>query len=145
MKPIAALLSLMAMTLTVTAMAQAPMSPEEEAKKLRESIDKEVDRLTGLLDLEDWQIFYVDSTLTHNLEAMMAESKQMQMSKVTNMDLYYLSMDKWNELTDQQYEKIFTKQQWDRYMNTGGKKAKKAREKRAEKARKADADLKNKK
>lgn len=145
MKPIAALLSLMAMTFTFTAMAQAPLSPEEEAKKLRESIDKEVDRLASLLDLEDWQIFYVDSTLTHNLEAMVAESKQMQTSKVTNRDLYYLSMDKWNERTDQQYEKIFTKEQWDRYMNTGGKKAKKERDKRAEKARKADEDLKNKK
>ena len=147
MKQIAALISLLALSFSIPSLAQtqAPKSPEEEAKMLRETIDKEVDRLAELLDLEDWQIFYVDSTLTYNIGAMMDERKQMQTAKVTNTDLYYLSMDKWSEKTDQQYEKIFSKEQWDRYMNTGGRKAKKAREKRAEKAQKADANLKNKK
>ena len=146
MKPIAVLLGLLALSFTVPAMAQSQnLSEEEVAKKLRESIDKEIDRLTLLLDLEDWQIFYVDSTLTYNTEAMIAERKQLQASKVTNVDLYYLSIDKWNEKTDAQYEKVFTPQQWEKYWKAGGKKAKKEREKRAAKASKADADLKNQK
>jgi len=146
MKPIAFLISLLALCFTVPALGQSQKTPEEEAAKLlRETIDHEIDRLTNLLDLEDWQIFYVDSTLTYNYEAMMAERKQLQASKVSNVDLYYLSMDKWSEKTDAQYEKIFTKEQWAKYLSTGGKKAKKEREKRAAKASKADLEIKNKK
>lgn len=121
------------------------MSPEEEAKKLREGIDKEVDRLTDLLDLADWQIFYVDSTLTYNLENSIREQKEMQAAKVGNRDLYYIVLDKWQEATYQQYRKILNDEQWERYLKTGGAKEKKARDKRAEKARKAEMELKNKK
>ena len=87
--------------------AQNQMSPEEEAKKLREGIDKEIDQLTTLLDLADWQIFYVDSTLTFNIESMRAEQKALAAAKVSNTDLYWETTDKWQEATYIQYRKIF--------------------------------------
>lgn len=114
--------------------AQNQMSPEEEAKKLREGIDKEIDRLTTLLDLADWQVFYVDSTLTFNIESMRAEQKALAAAKVSNTDLYWETTDKWQEATYIQYRKIFNDKQWERYLKSGGSKEKKARDKRAAKA-----------
>lgn len=125
--------------------AQNQMSPEEEAKKLREGIDKEVDRLTTLLDLADWQIFYVDSTLTYNIEAMRTEQKALVAEKVSNTDLYWETNDKWQEATYVQYRKIFNDKQWERYLKSGGAKEKKARDKRAAKAIEAADKAKNKK
>ena len=124
--------------------AQNPMSPEEEARKLREGIDKEIDRLTTLLDLADWQVFYVDSTLTYNIESMRAEQKALAAAKVSNTDLYWESTDKWQEATYVQYRKIFDDKQWERYLKTGGSKEKKARDKRAAKAAKATAETQKK-
>jgi len=115
-------------------LAQNPLSPEEEAKKLREGIDKEVDRLTDLLDLADWQVFYVDSTLSYNIESMRAEQKVLMAAKVSNTDLYWECTDKWQEATYLQYRKIFDDRQWERYLKSGGAKEKKARDKRAAKA-----------
>lgn len=125
-------------------LAQNPLSPEEEAKKLREGIDKEVDRLTDLLDLADWQIFYVDSTLSYNIESMRAEQKVLMAAKVSNTDLYWECTDKWQEATYLQYRKIFDDRQWERYLKSGGAKEKKARDKRAAKAAKATADTQKK-
>ena len=70
---------------------------EQREKQLLESIDKEVERLRNLLDLEYWQEFYVDSTLTHDLHARMDEMLQMQQAKVENTDLYQTISDKWME------------------------------------------------
>lgn len=123
--------------LTLPVFAQNQLSPEEEAQKLREGIDKEVDRLANLLDLADWQIFYVDSTLTYNIESMRTEQKAMMAAKVQNSDLYWKTTDKWQEATFVQYRKIFNDEQWTRYLKTGGAKEKKARDKRAAKAKAA--------
>lgn len=131
--------------LSVAAFAQNALSPEEEAKKIRESIDKEVERLTTLLDLADWQVFYVDSTLSYNVPAMRAEQKVLQESKVSNTDLYWRTVDTWQEATFRQYRKIFNDAQWNRFMKSGGAKEQKAREKRAAKAEKAALKVKNEK
>ena len=130
--------------LALPVFAQNQMSPEEEAKKLREGIDKEIDRLTTLLDLADWQVFYVDSTLTYNIESMRVEQKALAAAKVSNTDLYWETNDKWQEATYVQYRKIFNDKQWERYLKSGGAKEKKARDKRAAKAAKATADTQKK-
>ena len=125
--------------------SQNQLSPEEEAKKLRETIDKEVERLTGLLDLADWQIFYIDSTLTYNVDAMRTEHKALQAAKVSNSDLYWRISDKWQEATYVQYRRILNDQQWERYLKSGGAKEKKARDKRAAKAEAAALKAKKQK
>ena len=95
-----------------------------------EYIDKEVERLSTLLDLEYWQEFYVDSILTHNLAALTDELEQLQKAKVENMDLYQEVQDKWAENTDKAYNAVFSEEQWKKYMKSGGARAKKARDKR---------------
>ena len=85
------------------AFAPAIAAQDEKEPELWERAEKEADRLQELLDLEDWQAFYVDSTLKHDLPAMMDEYKELQDSKVSNSSLYYMVQDKWMEKIDQTY------------------------------------------
>ena len=107
-----------------------PQSQEQQEKQMMEFIDKEVKRLSELLDLEYWQEFYVDSTLTHDFRAMSDEMTSMQKSKVENSDLYADVRDKWMEKIDATYKRIFNEAQWKKYMKAGGERARKASEKR---------------
>ena len=112
---------------------QAPQTPEQKEKQLLEFVDKEVTRLSEMLDLEYWQEFYVDSTLTHDYHAMTEELSELQKAKVENTDLYVSIQDKWQQQIDDSYKKFFTKEQWDKYWKLGGKKAQAARDKRKNK------------
>ena len=96
--------------------------------------EEEADRLQKMLDLEDWQVFYVDSTLKHDLPAWMAETEKLQTAKVANSALYMAVSDKWMDQIDATYKRIFTPEQWAAYLKTGAGKAMKAREKRKAKA-----------
>jgi hypothetical protein len=95
-----------------------------------EQAETEADRLQKALDLEDWQVFYVDSTLKHDFPAMMAEYDKLRAAKVSNAMMYQAVHDKWMEQIDATYKKIFTPQQWAAYLKSGAAKAQKARDKR---------------
>jgi len=116
--------------LALKAQNNAPLTPEEQEKQMMEYVDKEVQRLSNLLDLEYWQEFYVDSTLTHDLKAMSQELEGMQKAKVENRDLYVSVQDKWMQQVDNSYKRFFTPAQWDKYWKTGGRRAQEARDKR---------------
>ena len=113
---------------------QQPQTPEQQEKQLTEFIDKEVKRLSDLLDLEYWQEFYVDSTLNHDLHGRMEEIQNMQKAKVENSDLYMAISDKWMEKIDASYKRFFTEEQWAKYWKTSGKRAQKERDRRAKRA-----------
>ena len=121
---------LMFMGVCVDASAQQ----QQEAPDIYEQAEMEADRLQRILDLEDWQTFYVDSTLKHDLPAMIAESEQLRASKVANVSMYQEVRDKWWDQIDATYKKIFTQEQWAAYLKQGAGKAQKARAKRREKA-----------
>jgi len=107
-----------------------PQTPEQREKQLLEFVDKEVQRLSGMLDLEYWQEFYVDSTLTHDYKAMSEEMEKMQGARVENPDLYVTVQDKWMQQIDNSYKRFFTEEQWAKYWKNGGKRAQQARDKR---------------
>lgn len=106
---------------------QKPPSPEEMAVE-------EATRLENLLKLEDWQVFYVDSILCHDYDAMMKEMDALQKARVENPDLFYAVNDKWMEKIQDAYHKIFTESQWETYMKSGGERMIKERERRKAKA-----------
>ena len=124
------LLLLMLPLPALQAQNQQPQTPEQKEKQLLEFVDKEVERLSSLLDLEYWQEFYIDSTLTHDYKAMSDELEKMQQAKVENRDLYVAVQDKWAEQIDQTYKQLFTQEQWNKYWKAGGKRAQDARDKR---------------
>ena len=109
-----------------SASAQQPQKQPD----IYQQAEEEADRLQRVLDLEDWQVFYVDSTLKHNFVAMMAEYEKLRASKVSNVMLYQNVQDKWLEKTDSTYMRIFNPQQWALYLKSGAAKAQKARAKR---------------
>lgn len=115
---------------------------QEKQPSMEEMAAQEADRLGRLLDLEDWQVFYVDSTLQHDYVEMDNELKSMQSSKVSNTNLYYTVQDKWMEQIDKSLQKFFTEEQWAKYLKSGAARRQKDREKRREKAAKAAAKTK---
>ena len=116
--------------LSVNAQAQT----QDKQPDVYEQAEMEADRLQKVLDLEDWQVFYVDSTLKHDWPAMIAEYDDLRMKKVSNSSMYQAVQDKWMEQIDKTYEKIFNPEQWAAYLKTGAAKLQKAREKRKAKA-----------
>lgn len=108
------------------------MSAQQQDEKLDifERAEAEADRLQRVLDLEDWQVFYVDSTLKHDFPAMMKEFEALQGSKVSNAAMYQAVQDKWMEQIDLTYKRFFTEEQWAAYLKSGAAKAQKARDKR---------------
>ena len=132
MKGLALVLVSTVMLLGFSLEASAQQKPEQP--DIYEQAEMEADRLQRILDLEDWQVFYVDSTLKHDFPAMMAEMEKLQNSKVSNMMLYQAVQDKWWEQIDATYKRIFTPQQWAAYLKSGAAKVQKAREKRKAKA-----------
>lgn len=107
---------------------------QQEGPDVYQQAEDEADRLQRSLDLEDWQVFYVDSTLKHDLSAIMSEYEELQSSKVGNVSMYQAVQDKWMDQIDATYKRIFTEEQWKAYLKTGAGKAIKAREKRKAKA-----------
>ena len=108
----------------------ASAQQQEKQPDVYEQAEQEADRLQGLLDLEDWQVFYVDSTLKHDFPAMMADYEELRKAKVANQSMYQDVHDKWMEQIDKTYKRIFTDEQWAKYLKNGAARAQKARAKR---------------
>lgn len=130
---------------SLAAQDQQPTSPEEIEKKRLEYIDKEKDRLVNLLNLEYYQEFWVDSTLTHDLAAMQDELMALQSSKVGNYDVYIAVQDKWNQKIYDSYHRFLTEEQWAKYLKSGAAREQLARDKRRDKAAGIKPEKKSKK
>ena len=113
--------------------AQQLQNEEEELKQMREAIDRTVESYETLLDLEDWQTFYVDSILTHDYDALRLELKSMQAAKMSNSDVYSQVQDKWAEQIYVSLQKVLNEEQWAKYLKSGAAREKKSRDKRAAK------------
>ena len=124
------ILSTVTAVLLFVIMPQLASAQQQDAPSLEEQIEKEAERLERVLELEDWQVFYVDSTLMHDFPAMQAEMKELADSKVANRDMYIMVQDKWMDRIDATYKRIFTEEQWAAYLKQGAAKAQKARAKR---------------
>ena len=124
------LLSLLTLSATAQQQGQSEQDKIKEEKQLREYIDKNVEQTGINLGLEDWQLFYVDSILTHDVTAMTAEIKQLQASKVSNSAVYEQVQDKWLEAIYQAMGKVLNEDQWNKYLKQGAAREKKARDKR---------------
>ena len=107
---------------------------QQQGQDVYQRAEEEADRLATTLHLEDWQTFYVDSTLKHDLPAIMEEFNKLSESGASNPDLYQTVQDKWMDQIDATYKTIFTEEQWKSYMKTSAGKAMKLREKRKAKA-----------
>ena len=113
------------------AFAQSQGGPQDEEKQMRKAIDASIENLSTLLKLEDWQVFYLDSIMTHDYEAMTQEINVLMDAKMSNQDAYIMVQDKWSEKMYQAFRGIFNDEQWTKYLKSGAGREKKARDKRA--------------
>ncbi|MDO5442675.1 MAG: hypothetical protein Q4G10_03295 [Bacteroidia bacterium] len=125
--------ALMAGSLSAQELTEDQKKAEQE---FYESITTMVDRYADQLDLDDAQIFYADSILTHDYKAMQEELNALQAKKVANSDLYYNVQDKWQEQIYNSFRQILDDEQWAKYQKSGAERAKKNRDKRKAKAQK---------
>ncbi len=121
--------SIAAVLLCVFALAQEN-DPQKREKEFFENLDKQITQMTLQLDLEDWQVFYVDSILTHDYQAMQKELMTLQQKKVSNTDIYNEVAFRWQDRIDESLQKVFSEEQWAKYQKNGAARAKKARDKR---------------
>ena len=73
-----ALAAIFMMTVNAWFGATEAMAQEQKQPDIYQQAETEADRLQKLLDLEDWQVFYVDSTLKHDYPAMIAEYEKLR-------------------------------------------------------------------
>ena len=107
------------------AFAQEPQEPD-----VNQIIDNQLETLTRMLNLDEVQVFFVDSILQFNYPAMMDEIAQTRKTGASNTETYQAVSDKWMAATDEAFEKVFTEAQWTRYMKSAYGKEKKRRDKR---------------
>lgn len=127
--------ALAALLLPITGLSAQEKSREEVDKQFYEALENQVEQLSGQLALEDWQIFYVDSILTHNMEALRREIEALSAAKVNASEYIDIASDKWMEATYNAFHKVFNEAQWEKYLKSGAKRDKAARDRRAAKRR----------
>lgn len=118
--------------MTGVSLLNASAQQQPEKPDLNVMAEEEADKLQKLLDLEDWQVFYVDSTLKANYAALQLEFENLQKAKVTNTAIYQEAQDKFWDSVEASYKKYFTDKQWALYLKNGAGKAQKQRAKRRE-------------
>lgn len=117
-----------AVLLLLSAPAATAQNPEEP--DIEKILTAQLDNLTKMFKLDDVQLFFVDSVLQYNYPAMMDEIQQVRRTGASNADTYQGVSDKWMDATDRAFEKIFTKEQWAKYLKSSYGKEKKRRDKR---------------
>lgn len=112
------------------ATAPAAMAQDKEQKDITTMAAEAADYLAGIIKLEDWQIYRVDSTFQYNFLHMTEEYNTVRRSGASNADLYNKITDRWYAACDSTFKSFFTPEQWKKYLRTTYGKALRAREKR---------------
>lgn len=93
-------------------------------------INTQLENLTRTFKLDEVQVFFVDSVLQYNFPAMTEEFEQTRKTGASNQETFQLISDKWMAATDDAFQKIFTEEQWQKYLKSSYGKEKKRRDKR---------------
>lgn len=128
------IVTLVSLLLSVPVFAQQLGEQTKEQKEIYDKIQTSLDAMAIEFDLEDWQVFYMDSIMVHDYTEMQAELNVLRDKKVSNADMYYAIQDKWMEKMYNAFNKVLDEDQWKKYLKTGAGRDKKARDKRAAKA-----------
>ena len=127
---------ILALSLLSTGLFAQQANTDEGEKKMRETIDAQIENYTKLFDLEGWQVFYLDSILTHDYAALVTEINELNSAKVSNRSIYETVQDKWAEQIYNSVYSVFNDTQWAKYLKSGAARKKKARDKRMAKRNK---------
>lgn len=123
---------ILATTLFGALLLSAPIASAQEPEQpnIDEIIAKQIEEFERLYHIDEVQVFFVDSVLQTNFPGMMAEFENAKKGGAANAETFQLISDVWMDRTDKALEKIFTPQQWAKYMKSAYGKEKKKRDKR---------------
>ena len=127
---------ILALSLLSTGLFAQQANTDEGEKKMRETIDAQIENYTKLFDLEGWQVFYLDSIFTHDYAALVTEINELNSAKVSNRSIYETVQDKWAEQIYNSVHSVLNDTQWAKYLKSGAAREKKARDKRMAKRNK---------
>ena len=107
--------------------APAALAQEPQQPNVDEIIAKQLENLTRTFKLDEVQ---VDSILQYNFRALNDEFDETRKGGASNAETYQAISDKWMDATDQAFERVFTEEQWKKYMKSTYGKEKTRRDKR---------------
>ena len=110
--------------------APRSFAQEQQEPDIDQVIQNQLDNLTKMFKLDEVQVFFVDSILQYNFHALSDEFAETRKTGASNSDTYQAISDKWMAATDDAFERIFTPEQWAKYMKSSYGKEKKRRDKR---------------
>ncbi|MBP9986868.1 MAG: hypothetical protein KBT44_02960 [Bacteroidales bacterium] len=119
------LFSAAAATFTADAQNNGQSQAEPDYEK---QIKQQVDYFIETYHLDDIQAFRLDTLLQHYLPIYNEEVDKLKSSGISMMESYQPMLDKWADFFDRSYEKIFTPEQWKRYLKSAAGKEKKKRD-----------------
>jgi len=119
---------------TTLCMAQQQGGQAEEPN-YDEAIAKQIEDYVDRYKLDETQAFRIDTLLQHFIPIYNADMKRVKAAGAAQMSSYQMVMDKWGDFFDNEYQKIFTEEQWKLYMKSSAGKEKKKRDKRLAAAR----------
>ncbi len=108
----------------------AAFAQNQEPESMESMAEKAADELARQLNLDDYQIYKVDSTFLHDYKALNEEIAELRRSQATNPELYYRISDYWGSRIDSTFRSFFTDEQWKSYRKTEMGREKRARDKR---------------
>lgn len=111
-----------------TCRAQQTNTPKELS--FEEIIAKQVEDMVERYKLDDYQAFKLDTLLQHFAPIYNAEMKRVKDSGAAQSASFQSVTDKWADFFDNEYQKIFSEEQWNRYLKSSAGREKKKRDKR---------------
>lgn len=109
-------------------------NPQKELS-FEEIVAKQVEDIVERFKLDDYQAFKLDTLLQHFAPIYNEEMKRVKDSGAAQSASFQGVSDKWADFFDNEYQKIFTEEQWDRYLKSSAGREKKKRDKRMAAAR----------
>ena len=104
-------------------------NPQKELS-FEEIIAKQVEDMVECYKLDDYQAFKLDTLLQHFAPIYNAEMKRVKDSGAAQSASFQSINDKWADFFDSEYQKIFSEEQWNRYLKSTAGREKKKRDKR---------------
>ena len=99
-------------------------NPQQEQKTMEEVATEQSLKLQQDLKLSDFQLFYVDSILLANFIGQQQEFEQMRASGLQSQKSYENVYNKWKTKTEDAFEKILDRPQFEKFLKISGVPAK---------------------
>lgn len=109
---------------------RAQQANQQKELSFEEIITKQVEDMVERYKLDDYQAFKLDTLLQHFAPIYNAEMKRVKDSGAAQSASFQSITDKWADFFDNEYQKIFTEEQWNRYLKSSAGREKKKRDKR---------------